>query len=41
LIGWCQLAVKADYVVPGGEACGHFSAVGIGAELVAAGSEVR
>jgi hypothetical protein len=32
---------KADYVVPDGETGGHFSAVGIGAEPVAAGTEVR
>jgi hypothetical protein len=32
---------KADYVVPSGEACRHFSAVGIGAESVTAGTEVR
>jgi hypothetical protein len=31
---------KADDVVPGGEAGGHFSAVGIGAQSVASGSEV-
>jgi hypothetical protein len=31
---------KAHYVVLGGEACGHVSAVGIGAEPVAAGPEV-
>jgi hypothetical protein len=31
---------KADYVVPGGEACGHFPTVGIGAESVASGTEV-
>jgi hypothetical protein len=32
---------KADYVVPGGEAGGHFPAISIGAEPVAAGTEVR
>ena len=32
---------KADYVVPGGEAGGHFSAVGTRGEAVAAGPEVR
>jgi hypothetical protein len=32
---------KADYVVPGSEAGGHFLAVGIGVQPVASGSEVR
>jgi hypothetical protein len=32
---------KADDVVPGGEAGGHFSAVDIGSQPVAAGTEVR
>jgi hypothetical protein len=30
---------KVDYFVPGGEAGDHFSAVGIGVESVAAGTE--
>jgi hypothetical protein len=31
---------EADYVVPSGEAGGHFSVVGIGAQPVTAGTEV-
>jgi hypothetical protein len=31
--------MKADYVVPGGEKGGHFSAVGIGGESVASRPE--
>jgi hypothetical protein len=32
---------KADHVLPGGEAGCHFSAVDIGSQPVAAGTEVR